>query len=80
MILETSVDRSVAFRNADEFRGFRRRCSHLLGEPASCPCARPARRAALLLVLAGNDHAASSRLAVHLANHAHVLDQLRFLG
>jgi len=53
---------------------------YLLGERATLPCARVAGRAALLLVLAGNNHAASSRRASHPANHAHGIVQLRFLG
>ncbi|OQA33311.1 MAG: hypothetical protein BWY57_01313 [Betaproteobacteria bacterium ADurb.Bin341] len=57
------------------FAGF-----HRLGDLATTPCALLAGRPALLLVLAGNDHAASSRRASHPANHAHGIVQLRFLG
>ena len=56
------------------------RTSHLKGEAATYSQVTLAGRLALLLLVAGNDHAASSRLARHPANHAHGLDQLRFLG
>ncbi|MBP8867216.1 MAG: hypothetical protein KBG62_03845 [Propionivibrio sp.] len=50
------------------------------GESATYPQAALARRLALLLLIAGNDHAASSRLARHRARTPCGHVQLRFLG
>ena len=50
------------------------------GESATYPQAALARRLALLLLIAGNDHAASSRLARHRARTTCGYVQLRFLG
>jgi hypothetical protein len=54
--------------------------AHPLGDPAPHPIARLARRLAALLLLAGNDHAASSRLARQRAKRTLGCGQLRFLG
>ena len=49
-------------------------------ESATCPQAALARRLALLLLIAGNDHAASSRLARRHARTTYRHVQLRFSG
>ena len=54
--------------------------NHLNGDLATHPIARLASRLATLLLLAGNDPAASSRLASQLANRTLGCVQLRFLG
>ena len=54
--------------------------THQKGESATYPQAALARRLALLLLIAGNDHAASSRLARHHASTPCGHVQLRFLG
>lgn len=56
------------------------RTSHLKGEAATYPQATLAGRLALLLLVAGNDHAASSRLATHPARVTCRHVQMRFLG
>ena len=53
--------------------------AHQRGESATYPQAVLARRLALLLLIAGNDHAASSRLARHRARTPCGHVQLRFL-
>ena len=53
---------------------------HLMGEPAARSIARPGRRLAVLLLLAGNGHAASSRLARQRPERTLDRAQLRFLG
>ena len=52
---------------------------HLKGASATHPQAALAGRMALLLLLAGNSHAASSRLAIH-PDTAFGRIQLKFLG
>jgi hypothetical protein len=54
--------------------------AHPIGEAATRPIARLAGRLATLLLLAGNDHAASSRLASQPASRTLGRVQLRFLG
>lgn len=54
--------------------------AHLMGEVATHPNAALAGRLALLLRVAGSDHAALSRLATHPARAAFGYVQLRFLG
>ncbi len=53
---------------------------HLMGESATHPIARFSGRLALLLLLAGNGHAASSRLASQPEKRTLGRVQLRFLG
>jgi hypothetical protein len=53
---------------------------HQMGECATHPIARLARRLAALLLVAGSDHAASSRLARQRARRTLGRAQLRFLG
>ena len=53
---------------------------HLKGEPATPPIAPFSSRLASLLLLAGNNHAASSRLASQLEKGTPVGVQLPFLG
>jgi hypothetical protein len=54
--------------------------SHPMGECATHPIARLARRLAALRINAGSDHAASSRLARQRARRTLGRVQLRFLG
>jgi hypothetical protein len=53
---------------------------HPMGERATHPIARPARRLAALRIKAGSDHAASSRLARQRARRTLGRAQLRLLG
>lgn len=53
---------------------------HLKGEYATQPIAHFSSRLALLLLLAGNGHAAASRLASHLEKRTLGCIQLPFLG
>jgi hypothetical protein len=53
---------------------------HQMGECATHPIARPARRLAALLLVAGSDHAATSRLARQRARRTLGCVQLWFLG
>jgi hypothetical protein len=54
--------------------------NHPLGVPATHPLARPDRRLALSLLLAGNGHAAASLRASHLPERTIGHVHLRFLG
>ena len=54
--------------------------AHQMGEVATYPNAALAGRLALLLRVAGSDHAALSRLATHPARAAFGYVQLRFLA
>ena len=51
-----------------------------MGESATCSIARLVRRLAALLLLAGNDHAASLRLAIRRNRRTLEHVQLRFPG
>jgi hypothetical protein len=53
---------------------------HPMGESATHPIAHVLTRLALLLLLAWNDHAASSRLAIRVKTRPLGRVQLRFLG
>ena len=59
---------------------WRVRPGHVMGADATHPQATLARRPASLLLVAGNDHAASSRLATHPARAIYGHVQMRFQG
>ena len=80
MILETAVDRLLPMERSYVCGHCRQFNLHQLGESATHPIARFVGRPALLLLLAGDGPAASSRLARKPTNRTLGRVQLRFLG